>query len=90
MDVTAEMHKWHDMILGSPPRPRKMEVSRSVIEAFSGIATKRVGLPGVIDCLYGCPVVPDDSLPPGAWRILDSDGNMMHEGRIDDGDDAKS
>lgn len=90
MDVMGEVHKWMEIIRGLPPRPAKMTVSRSVSDVLGALASKAVDRPvGAIDYLYGCPIERDDSLPPGAWRMLDSDGNVMHGGQMGDDDNAK-
>lgn len=39
-----------------------------------------------VAALMGVPVVVDGTLPPGAWRVLDGDGNVLAEHNTASGD----
>ena len=70
-----------------PPRPVRLDASRDVIAALLVWAlpaeetTRYVPLDG-LGALTGITVVADDELPVGAWRLMDSAGNVMDEGTI--------
>jgi hypothetical protein len=66
------------------PVPSMVECHTTALAAFrAGIPpVERIPWSGVVAVPLGIPIVVDPSLPTGAWRVLDRDGNVLHEGTV--------
>ena len=40
------------------------------------------GLPNTVAALFGIPIVVDDTLAPGEWRLVAHDGNVTRAGNV--------
>lgn len=66
-------------IANTPPPPQRLEVGAGVADYL------RAHIPAPaspIPDLWGVPIVEISSLPPGAWRLVDADGEVRRAGLI--------
>ncbi|MGW4958019.1 hypothetical protein ACWEPL_12405 [Nonomuraea sp. NPDC004186] len=80
--------------LPEPPRVARMDVGQSMFNwlkataqpegAPSEDAWRPVGWtpPPLAGAMFGVPVVLRGDLAPGAWRVIDRDGEIMKEGTL--------
>lgn len=66
------------------PVPARLEVGKGVLTvlcaAIPAEEPRWTGPPP--SALFGIPVVPSDDVPPGEWRLLDTDGAVIDSGTL--------
>lgn len=83
-DVAADMQR-HMALLAAlpPPRPNVLKVD-TVAAQWLWEMLDTVPAPtqahDPVNTLLSLPVVVDDSLPEGTWRLVGPDGKILHEG----------
>jgi hypothetical protein len=85
-DVAADMQR-HMALLAAlpPPRPNVLKVD-TVAAGWLWDNLGKVPAPtqphDPINALLSLPIVVDDSLPEGTWRLVGPDGTILHEGTV--------
>lgn len=65
-----------------PPLPARVELGRAALDSLRAAvgSSSPTGLVVFSVPLYGVPVVLDDSLPDGGWRVIGHDGQVLSSG----------
>lgn len=66
------------------PLPGRLECGRLVPDVLTALAdglTSHTRVP-TIGAMWGVPVVVDDGMDPLAWRMLDTDGQVLKQGSV--------
>lgn len=79
-DMLAQMQELRKR-LPEPSRLARVEVGQAVLDWFKAAFGPEKRMPPPLGgSLLGVPVVLRDDLDPGAWRLIDHDGELAEEG----------